>query len=101
MLVAVVFESYTDADEDRLKTFYYTRLEIDPCCDVVMGEPVEVTVWFRTDGTFKESDALFIDLPSETRRNMFHFFNIINGFLKDKVIRTDESRVAQITLGDM
>lgn len=57
-------EPYTDADEDRLKTFYNTRLEIEPCCKVAWGEPVEVTIWFRTDGSFNEFDTLYIDLPS-------------------------------------
>ncbi|CAM9881544.1 unnamed protein product [Ascophyllum nodosum] len=39
-----------------------------------MGEPVEVTVWFRTDGTFKESDALFIDLPRFTTSTLANGF---------------------------
>lgn len=58
-------EPYTDADEDRLKNFYNTRLEIEPCCNVALGEPVEVTIWFRTDGPFSKADiTLYIDLPS-------------------------------------
>lgn len=58
-------EPYTDADEDRLKTFWDTRVEVDPCCDVIRGEPLEVTIWFKTDGDFSETDTLYVDLPSE------------------------------------
>ncbi|CAM9862073.1 unnamed protein product [Ectocarpus sp. 13 AM-2016] len=58
-------EPYTDADEDRLKSFWDTRVEVDPCCDVILGEPLEITVWFRTDGNFTESVALYVDLPRE------------------------------------
>lgn len=58
-------EPYTDADEDRLKSFWDTRVEVDPCCDVILGEPLEITVWFRTDGNFTESAALYVDLPRE------------------------------------
>lgn len=64
-LIEELTEPYTDADEDRPTAFWDTRLEIDPCCNVTVGEPVEVTVWFRTDGNFSESDAIFLDLPRE------------------------------------
>lgn len=58
-------EPYTDADEDRPKSFWDTRIEVDPCCDVIRGEPLEVTIWFKTDGIFSETDTLYVDLPSE------------------------------------
>lgn len=58
-------EPYTNADEDRLKTFWDTRLEVDPCCNVTLGEPLEITLWFKTDGDFSDSIVLYVDLPSE------------------------------------
>lgn len=58
-------EPYTRADRDEPKSFYDTRFEITPCCNVT-GEAVEVTLWFRTHGNFSETDAIYFDLPSES-----------------------------------
>ena len=58
-------EPYTNADKDRLKTFRDTRLEVDPCCNVTLGEPLEITMWFKTDGEFSNSMVLYVDLPRE------------------------------------
>lgn len=55
-------EPYTEADRDKPKTFWNTRLEITPCCNVSLKE-AEITLWFRTDGNFSGSDALFFELP--------------------------------------
>lgn len=57
-------EPYTTADRDAPTTFYDTRFEITPCCNVT-NEAAEITLWFRTDGNFSETDAIFFDLPSE------------------------------------
>ncbi|CAM9546733.1 unnamed protein product [Ectocarpus sp. 8 AP-2014] len=68
-------EPYTDADEDRLKSFWDTRVEVDPCCDVILGEPLEITVWFRTDGNFTEKSALYVDLPRLTTGTLENLFD--------------------------
>lgn len=58
-------DPYTDADEDNPKNFWDSRLEIDPCCKVTLGEATEITIWFKTDKDFLESDAIYFDLPSK------------------------------------
>ncbi|CAM9180492.1 unnamed protein product, partial [Hapterophycus canaliculatus] len=68
-------EPYTDADEDRLLSFWDTRIEVDPCCDVILGEPLEITIWFRSDGNFSESIALYVDLPRLTTGTLGNMFN--------------------------
>ncbi|CAN0335073.1 unnamed protein product, partial [Pylaiella littoralis] len=68
-------EPYTDADKDRPKSFWDTKVQVDPCCDVIPGEPLEVTIWFRTDGNFSETDTLFVDLPRLTTGTVENMFN--------------------------
>lgn len=57
-------EPYTDADRDKPRVFWNTRLEIKPCCNVTR-EFAEIMLWFKTDRNLSETDAVYFDLPSE------------------------------------